>query len=152
VNPLDADRAHSDELSIVDSLVQLSFLIQSVLGRVGAQYDLSLIQIRLLGILRDREPGMMQLADYLKLDKSSITGLVDRAERRGFVVRQVAPDDRRGFRVKLTPAGRELVQTAGAAIEREIAAVAAAIDEAERAQLAALAARILNAAAGRTKA
>lgn len=152
MNPLDADRAHSDELSIVDSLVQLSFLIQSVLGRVGAQYDLSLIQIRLLGILRDREPGMMQLADYLKLDKSSITGLVDRAERRGFVVRQVAPDDRRGFRVKLTPAGRELVQTAGAAIEREIAAVAAAIDEAERAQLAALAARILNAAAGRTKA
>ncbi|GMA61340.1 hypothetical protein GCM10025859_17800 [Alicyclobacillus fastidiosus] len=43
-----------------------------IIGRVGADYDLSIIQIRLLGILRDREPSMLQLAKYLNLDKSAL--------------------------------------------------------------------------------
>ena len=69
----------SSENQIVDSLVQLSFLVQAVLLRIGTAHDVSIIQIRLLGILRDREPGMMELAKYLNLDKSSVTGLVDLA-------------------------------------------------------------------------
>ena len=32
--------------------------------------DLSMTQVRLLGILRYRQPGMMQLAEFLDLDKS----------------------------------------------------------------------------------
>src|SRR5262245_54524928 len=98
---------HNSELSIVDSLAQLSFLVLSILSRVGAEHDLSVIQIRLLGILRDREPSMLQLAQYLNLDKSSITGLVDRAERRGLVERTISPNDRRGFNVRITSAGLE---------------------------------------------
>jgi hypothetical protein len=30
--------------------------------------------------LRDREPGMLELATLLKLDKSSVTGLVSRSK------------------------------------------------------------------------
>jgi DNA-binding MarR family transcriptional regulator len=44
--------------------------------------DLSIPATRLLGVLRDREPTMLELAQLLELDKSSVTGLVDRAERR----------------------------------------------------------------------
>ena len=65
---------------LVDSLVQSSFLIQGALRRVAARQDLSVIQMRLLGILRDREPGTLLLSRLLGLDKSSVTGLVDRAE------------------------------------------------------------------------
>lgn len=54
-----------EDLSMVDSLVQLSFLVQNILARIGTEHDLSIIQIRLLGILRDREPGMLQLAKHL---------------------------------------------------------------------------------------
>src|SRR3954462_10769404 len=71
----------------VDVLVQLSFLVQGVLGRIAAEHDLSLTQVRLLGILRDRRPGMLELARHLGLDKSSMTGLVARAEKRGLVRR-----------------------------------------------------------------
>ncbi|MGP8010701.1 MAG: MarR family transcriptional regulator, partial [Acidimicrobiales bacterium] len=71
------------ELSAVDGAVQLSFLIQNSLSRLAAQYGLSLIQTRLLGVLRDRTPSMNELATLLELDKSSVTGLIDRAERRG---------------------------------------------------------------------
>lgn len=136
------------ELSVVDSLVQLSFVIQSILGRIGADHDLSIVQIRLLGILRDREPTMLQLARHLGLDKSSVTGLIDRAERRGLVERTATPNDRRGFNVRMTAAGRELVRTAGAEIERQIMDIAASLSAAERAQFAALATRLIGAPAG----
>jgi len=128
----------------MDSLVQLSFLIQAVLGRVGAEHELSIIQIRLLGIVRDREPNMMQLAQYLGLDKSSITGLVDRAERRGLVERTPSPTDRRGFHVKATSAGKQMIHVVADQIERQIHAVTAGMTETERLQFAALATKVLN--------
>ncbi len=98
------------DLGILDGLVQLSFAIHRVLGRVADAHELSLVQLRLLGILRDREPGMQEIATFLELDKSSVTGLIDRAERRGLVRRASTPDDGRAVRVALTEQGRELTQ------------------------------------------
>ncbi|MCO7124392.1 MarR family transcriptional regulator [Sporolactobacillus shoreicorticis] len=130
--------------SIVDGLVQLSFLVQEILGRVGTEHGLSIIQLRLLGILRDREPSMRQLAKHLNLDKSSITGLVDRAERRGLVERKVSPNDRRGFNVCITPAGRELTQAGNEEIVRHVKAAVEGLTERERAQLVMLVRKILG--------
>jgi hypothetical protein len=42
------------ELTTVDALAQVSFLVQGTLERRAAEHDCSLIQTRLLGILRDR--------------------------------------------------------------------------------------------------
>jgi len=139
-----------NDLSVMDSLVQLSFLVQAILGRAGDEHDLSIIQIRLLGILRDREPSMMQLAQHLGLDKSSITGLVDRAERRGLVERTPSPADRRGFNVRGTAAGRQIIHVVGDEIEQQIKAVTEGITEAERLQFAALATKILGTSSSST--
>ena len=79
--------AARDQLGPVDGLAQLSFVIQGMLERRADEHDLSIIQTRLLGVLRDRKPTMNELARFLGLDKSSVTGLVDRAERRGLVAR-----------------------------------------------------------------
>ena len=49
------------QLSPVDGLAQLSFLIQGLLERRAAEQDLSIIQTRLLGVLRDRTPTMNEL-------------------------------------------------------------------------------------------
>jgi hypothetical protein len=46
-------------LGLLDSLVQLSFAVHSALARVAEKHDLSLIGVRLLGILRDREPAIL---------------------------------------------------------------------------------------------
>ena len=48
------------------------------------------------------------LADYLGLDKSTMTGLVDRAEKRGLLQRAANRADGRAVDVLLTPAGVEL--------------------------------------------
>lgn len=137
--------ASSEDPSIVDSLVQLSFLIQAVLLRIGTAHDLSIIQIRLLGVLRDREPGMMELAKYLNLDKSSVTGLVDRAERRGLVQRKTRPDDGRGIRVSVTPNGRELIAEVTGEIEHDIHALVTGLSDSERNRFTEIASRIFAA-------
>ena len=73
------------------------------LGRIAAAHDVSIVQTRLLGILRDRHPTIKELAGFLQLDKSSVTGLVDRAEERGLVERIASTVDRRSVQVILTP-------------------------------------------------
>lgn len=96
--------------ALIDALVRSTFQVTAVLTRIGAENDLSLTQIRVLGILRDRRPRMTELAAYLGLDKSTMSGLIDRAERRGLLARGRTSSDRRAVEVYLTAAGHELTQ------------------------------------------
>lgn len=105
---------------LADALVRLSFLVQSVIGRVADRRELSVPQFRLLAVLEDREIGMLELSRILELEKSSVTGLVDRAERRGLVCRVQVPGNRRAVHVILTPAGRSLVEELRPVIRDEI--------------------------------
>ncbi|MDB4981452.1 MAG: transcriptional regulator [Myxococcales bacterium] len=129
---------------LTDALVQLSFAVQGAIGRVAELHDLSHVQVRLLGILRDREPAMLALAAHLKLDKSSVTGLVDRAEARGLVRRKMTPGDGRTVRVALTERGRKLTQKLAALVEHELAALVGELSAAERKRLLSLAGRIID--------
>lgn len=133
-----------DEAATVDGLVQLSFLVLGELGRVAAGYELSLSQIRLLGILRDRRPPMLELGRRLELGKSSVTGLVDRAEARGLVRR--APDDAdgRGVRVELTESGCGVAAAFTAAMTTRVEHLLAGLEPADRAQLTRLAWQLLE--------
>ena len=130
-------------LGVVDALAQLSFLVHGALSKVGAEHDLSIVQTRLLGVLRDRSPGMNELARYLELDKSSITGLVGRAEQRGLVRRKPSSSDRRAIDVSITPAGRKIIARVEAAFEQRVAALVRPLTDAERASLSELASRVV---------
>ncbi|MFI6345724.1 MarR family winged helix-turn-helix transcriptional regulator [Streptomyces sp. NPDC050560] len=141
--PPDAGDAPASDLGIVDGLVQLSFLVQEVMAGVAAGHELSVAQLRLIGILRDRTPLMRDLARHLKLDKSSMTGLVDRAERRDLVRRTVAPHDKRAFQVSLTERGRALAHEGEIEVERRITALTEGLSEAQRAQLSLLAGAVI---------
>src|SRR6202034_2981598 len=107
--------------------------------------DLSLAQLRLLGVLRDRSPGMNELARYLGLDKSSVTGLVDRAERRGLVRRRPSSKDGRGIEVSITAAGRKLARRVETEFGKRVARLVGPLEAAEQAVLSELASRILGA-------
>ncbi|WP_067475162.1 MarR family winged helix-turn-helix transcriptional regulator [Nocardia amamiensis] len=96
--------------ALEDALVRTSFRVMAVLTRIGSEHELSLTQLRLLGLLRDRRPRMTDLAAFLGLDKSTMSGLVERAERRGLVARGKSPQDRRVVDVFITPMGSELAQ------------------------------------------
>jgi MarR family transcriptional regulator, lower aerobic nicotinate degradation pathway regulator len=139
-------RGDDEPQSTVDVLVRLSFLVQGLLAGIASDHDLSLIQVRLLGILRDRRPGMLELARYLGLDKSSMTGLVTRAEKRGLVQRLPSPHDGRAVQVSLTPAGRQLTDRCTAEVDRRITALTASLTAPEHTQLRTLTTKLLHAA------
>jgi MarR family transcriptional regulator, lower aerobic nicotinate degradation pathway regulator len=131
------------QLSAVDGLAQLSFVIQEILERVAAAHDISIIQTRLLGVLRDREPTMHGLATLLGLEKSSVTGLVDRAERRGLVARVPSSADGRAVLVSLTPDGRSLVSAVASDFEGEISTLLRHLPARDRENLSRLVSRLL---------
>jgi DNA-binding MarR family transcriptional regulator len=135
------------DLGIVDGLAQLSFLVQGALARRAAAYDMSVTQARLLGILRGRRPGINQLAAALELDKSSVTGLVDRATARGLVTRVPSERDRRAVEVVLTDQGRALVEVVERQFTDDVAAIVSGLTGAEQRRLSTLASRVVAQAA-----
>ena len=129
------DRVASD---LVDSLAQTSFTVIALLTRTAAEHDVSLTQLRALAILRDREPTMAELAGFLGLERSSVSGLMDRAVRRGLVGRTVSSEDGRAVHVSLTAAGHRLAAQVGAEVADLLAPMTGRLSAAEQKRLAAL--------------
>jgi DNA-binding MarR family transcriptional regulator len=124
--------------ALVDALVQSSYVTMAVLSRVAADNELSLTQLRTLGILSDRRLAMAELADYLGLERSTLSGLIDRAERRGLVSRSPGTGDRRSVVVTVTPEGAALAERVHARVVRELGPLVGVLGIAERERLTAL--------------
>ena len=104
---------------IVDELIGLVFSaaghLSADFNAAGAELDLPPAQALLLVNLTEPTP-MRALADVLSCEPSNVTGIVDGLERRGLVVRQADPVDRRVKQVVLTPEGkrkRDLLRSRG---------------------------------------
>jgi DNA-binding MarR family transcriptional regulator len=129
---------------LVDALVQVSFATMAVLSKVGADHDLSLTQLRVLAILRDRRLRMTALADYLGLEKSTMSGLVDRAEERGLLQRAPSSDDRRAVDVFLTRAGAALADRGYGRVREELSPLIGRLAAGDRRRLHALLVQMLG--------
>ena len=71
--------------------------------------DLTPEQFLLIDLLWNQGPlSQQELADQLQKDKNSVTKLVDAIERKGFVVRQQNPTDRRSNTIILTDLANSL--------------------------------------------
>ncbi|MEV8376577.1 MarR family transcriptional regulator [Kribbella sp. NPDC056861] len=94
-----------ETVGAASGLVRLTFLVQNLYAEVGRGCDLTAAQAQMLCTLAGRSVGMAELSGLLCLERSSLTGLVDRAQQRGLVVRENDPHDRRAVKVTLTPEG-----------------------------------------------
>jgi DNA-binding MarR family transcriptional regulator len=101
---------------VASSLVQLTTLVQAIYARTSEHHDLTPVQARLLCVLLDGPRGMAELAQHFGVEKAALTGLMDRAERRGLARRSPVAGDRRALQVTLTDAG----QQAAAAFHAEL--------------------------------
>jgi DNA-binding MarR family transcriptional regulator len=111
-------RTDDTQADVAAGLIQLTALVQAIYARVSERHDLTPVQARLLCRLLDGPRGMAELAHCFGVEKAALTGLVDRAERRGLARRSPVPDDRRALRVTLTDAGHR----AAAAFHAELGA------------------------------
>ena len=87
-------------------------------------------------LLIEANPGVAQgrLAEAVRLDRSTMVGVVDSLEERGLIERRRGTD-RRTNGLWLTPSGRSLALRLRRRIERHERRVAARLSDAERAQL-----------------
>jgi DNA-binding MarR family transcriptional regulator len=85
----------------------------------AALSDLNLSAAEINALANLGEGGTLsvrQLSERAGTRASTLTGLLDRLENRGYLVREVDPADRRSFRLPLTDQGREVAARARAAI------------------------------------
>ncbi|HEY2278160.1 MAG TPA: MarR family transcriptional regulator [Streptosporangiaceae bacterium] len=129
---------------LLDNLVLTSFTVIALLSRTAAEHELSLTQLRMMAILRDRTPTMADLADFLGLERSSVSGLIDRAARRGLVQRTASPSDRRAVQVSLTPSGQRLAGQVTGEVAGLIAPMISTLAGGERKRLAQLLGKMLG--------
>jgi MarR family transcriptional regulator, lower aerobic nicotinate degradation pathway regulator len=139
----DGGQDHLEDLR--DALVQISFELMAVLTEVAAEHDLSLTQVRVLGILRDREPTMADLATFTGLERSTVSGLIDRAAQRGLVTKTADLHDGRSVRVTLTESARGLVPKVTAAIGDRVKPLIGELSTSEQKRLTALLTKALGA-------
>ena len=121
------------------ALVRLSHLVQHTLACAGREYDLTPQQAQLLCQLTGGPIGMAALGRTLHLEKSSLTGLIDRVERRGLVTRAPDERDRRALKVGLTSHGADIAAQVHATVGARLDALARGLLPADRDQVAAAA-------------
>jgi MarR family transcriptional regulator, organic hydroperoxide resistance regulator len=88
------------------AMAQIKCASSERLVRLG----ISMAQLHILYTLqRAGEMPMSRLADVLNVSVSNATGLIDRIEERGFVERTRVPEDRRIVMIRVTDAGRRML-------------------------------------------
>jgi DNA-binding MarR family transcriptional regulator len=116
------------------------------------EFGLTAMQGHTLRLLdADRPVAMSALADHLVCDASNVTGIVDKLEARGLIVRQNAGHDRRVKMLAVTEKGRAMQDRISSRMMEPPAAVAA-LSPAARRQLAGILRAIVDERAGETPA
>jgi DNA-binding MarR family transcriptional regulator len=137
------ETSKADRIGIAAALVRTSYLVQAVYAQASRDFGLTTQQGQLLCVLMPHPRGMGELGEMLGLEKSSLTGLVDRAVRRGLVRRQPDPRDGRAVTVALTPEGGKLVEAFYPDTCRRMEALAEGLSAGDRETLAALLGRMV---------
>lgn len=112
----DALRAHAEA-----NLQELGFCLS----------DFGILEV----LLHKGPQPVIRLSRRLRLTGGSMSVAVDRLEDRGLVKRKSDPGDRRGRMVHLTPAGRQLIETAFAQHAEAMEHAAAGLPSGKRARL-----------------
>jgi len=99
--------AASDD-ALVETLIGVFMEIDGLFSTASRQLGLTPQQAQLLCFAQHSQPSFGEMATLLHCDKTNITGLVDRLQRRDLITRQPDPHDRRITRVHLTPQGKAL--------------------------------------------
>lgn len=107
--------------------------LQALSARL-AGLDLPASEINVLASLAGHRPLTVgALADATATRPTTLTSVLDRLARRGYVTREVDPADRRSFLISLTPAGQQAAATVSAAVAELEQAALVGINPAQRA-------------------
>ncbi|MFI1564808.1 MarR family winged helix-turn-helix transcriptional regulator [Streptomyces sp. NPDC020490] len=135
--PRPADAA-SDARLLTEAVTRLRRALRASIGTDYPWETLPMAQVELLQALGEHSPARISdLADRQRLAPSTVSGLIGQMINAGLVSRDVDPADRRASVVTLTDSGRDQLAAWTRAHERRLDAALSALDEADRAAVAA---------------
>lgn len=127
------------DLPLIAAWQQATHRLLAALDHALADLDLSPAETNALACFAGAEIATVrELVAATAQRPSTLTGVLDRLERRGLLTRAANPADRRSVLVSLTPAGRESAARVAAAFadlertlpQEDLRRVLAAVDEA----------------------
>ena len=136
-----------------NSFFQASALLDGLRLRIWDREGLTVTQLRLLSQLNEQEGlSNAELAERLYVTRPSVSALLERLERGGFIRREVSPSDRRGICIWLEERGRQAVSSLREETQDYMARLMGGLDAAQLAQLqTSLEAFVASGRAQRTK-
>jgi DNA-binding MarR family transcriptional regulator len=132
----------------IRELVRTFGLVEKVMHPYFARFGISGSQWGVLrNLYRAEDEGLAglrltDLGERLLIRPASVTGVVDRLERAELVARSDSPTDLRAKHVRLTPAGRQLVERILTGHSAQMDIVLGGLSDTERADLQRLLARL----------
>lgn len=97
--------------SAIDRIVETAIYLQAESRRLAkeqcARHGITATQLNVLKLLQTvGELSLSELSRQLAATNSTITGIIDRMVAAGLVVREQSAEDRRVWRIRLTPEGK----------------------------------------------
>jgi DNA-binding MarR family transcriptional regulator len=132
------------------SLLRTGCLLRRVMEPFFAQFGISGAQWGVLrSLYRAEQEGTQSLratdlGGRLAIRPPSVSGVVDRLERQGLIVRAGSPDDLRAKHVSLTPHGRKLIQRVLDGLSEKVPSVMGGLEPAEQVELGRLLKKLVN--------
>ena len=122
----------AQDQELAGALVQTMHRLQDLHAETSRPLGLTPQQAHLLCVLLGGPLGMTELSRILSIERSSLTSMVDRLERRDLVARTANPTDRRASHIELTADGRSLAHDAHDAVVARIETLTADLPAATR--------------------
>jgi len=92
-------------------------IFQSLSGRLS-QFDLTPVQYGVLDcIWKENASSPKQIAEMLMLENSTVSGVLERMEKKMLIIRNISKEDRRYIQVELTQRGRDLEEDVSKVVE-----------------------------------
>lgn len=105
-------RDKPDVDAVVETLIYLYTESRRLTKGLARRFGLTGPQLTVIKILESLDGlSLSSLSDRIKAQNSTVTGIIDRMEREGWVVRARSDEDRRIVLIRLTDKGRDLAAT-----------------------------------------
>lgn len=152
-NPAAVEQSATGPQASMDPAVEQSMATYRLLLRVARQLRRQLVsgleahgltgsQYTVLAAIPPGGIALGRLAEKASKEPASLTGIIDRLERAGWVERRPDPNDRRVVRVHTTPEGRHLAEEVTAVHPANVHRRLSALTPAEQEQLVGLLVRL----------
>jgi MarR family transcriptional regulator, organic hydroperoxide resistance regulator len=101
----------SDVDQVLEAIIYLYTESRRITKELARRADLTGPQLTVVKMLEQiGDLSLSELSERIRAQNSTVTGIIDRMEREGLVVRERSKEDRRVVYIRLTPKGRRLAE------------------------------------------